>query len=129
MNTPVLTSECWIWHGAKNSEGYPQKRHNGRTAYVHRLSYEKAYGPIPVGLELDHLCRTPPCYNPNHLEAVTHGENLRRGKGNQYIGRETCSKGHRYSPENTRIYTPINGRPFRLCRECERIREHQRRRS
>jgi hypothetical protein len=35
-------------------------------------------GPVPEGLELDHLCENPPCCNPAHLEPVTHAENNRR---------------------------------------------------
>ncbi len=47
---------------------------------AHRWFYEQAKGPIPDGLSIDHLCRVPPCVNPDHLEAVSHTENVRRGK-------------------------------------------------
>ncbi len=55
---------------------------NGKRHVVikgHRKSYEFFIGPIPVGLDLDHLCRTRACYNPAHLEPVTRSENIRRG--------------------------------------------------
>jgi hypothetical protein len=43
--------------------------------------YEQHFGSIPENLELDHLCRNPACVRPDHLEPVTHLENLRRGAG------------------------------------------------
>jgi hypothetical protein len=65
---------CWIWTGPVSSSGY------GRLGaeYVHRLSYVQAKGPIPDGLQIDHLCFEKLCINPDHLEAVTQAENLRR---------------------------------------------------
>ena len=46
--------------------------------YAHRISYEMAWGEIPFGLEIDHLCCVKLCVNPAHLEAVTHEENVFR---------------------------------------------------
>ena len=69
---------CWIWEAAK-VRGYGAIRVKGRTTYAHRFAYEQLVGPIPDGLELDHLCRIPACCNPAHLEPVTHAENVRRG--------------------------------------------------
>jgi hypothetical protein len=49
---------------------------------AHRVSYEFYQGPIPEGHEIDHVwqrgCRSRQCINPEHLEAVTHQENVRR---------------------------------------------------
>jgi hypothetical protein len=70
---------CWVWMRSLTSTGYGQwnvGRH--RTLLAHRILWEDQNGPIPEGLELDHLCRNPRCVNPEHLEAVTHVENLRR---------------------------------------------------
>lgn len=49
--------------------------------YAHRAMYEQVIGPIPEGMDLDHLCRQPRCINPDHLEPVTRAKNLQRGNG------------------------------------------------
>lgn len=69
---------CWEWQANLIGTGYGQFRHCGRSKLAHRHEYEWRYGPIPYGLELDHLCRNKRCVNPDHLEAVTHTENMQR---------------------------------------------------
>ena len=80
---PVYRPElgpCWLWKGALSS-GYGSFSLDGRTQYAHRIAYGWLVGQIPDGLQLDHLCRNPPCCNPTHLEPVTSGENSVRGLG------------------------------------------------
>lgn len=69
--------ECWGWTGIKDRLGY--SRINGRviTTYAHRMAYILMVGPIPEGMELDHICRNRSCVNPSHLRVCTHSENLR----------------------------------------------------
>lgn len=68
--------ECWIWTQALNNGGYAVGSFRGKTRTVHRMSYEAKHGPIPIGKEVDHVCANPPCVRPQHLQAVTHSENL-----------------------------------------------------
>ena len=72
---------CWLWNGALDKDGYP-KLADGKGGWVqgHRFSHELFLGPIPAGLVIDHLCSTPSCVNPIHLEAVPQRENFLRGR-------------------------------------------------
>jgi hypothetical protein len=73
---------CWLWTAHVNPRtGYVQFRIGGRSGKMvlaHRWSYEHFVGPIPDGLQIDHLCRVRHCVNPSHLEPVTARENRLR---------------------------------------------------
>lgn len=69
---------CRIWKGHTNGDGYPTLNWKGRNRFAHRLAYELANGP--TDLPLDHLCRTPACINPEHLEPVPQAVNVQRGR-------------------------------------------------
>lgn len=70
---------CWNWLIGLNPHGYAMIRFGSRTYQAHSLMYRTLRGEVPVGLELDHLCRNRRCINPAHLEPVTHAVNNRRG--------------------------------------------------
>ena len=91
--------------------------------FAHRVVYEILVGPIPVGLELDHLCRNRACVNPDHLEPVTTRTNLLRGYSPWACrARQThCKRGHEFTPENT--YGTGDGR--RYCRTCRRAHHRE----
>lgn len=113
----VAESGCWLWTGSCDPSGYGTLKLEGRTRRAHRLAYELLVGPIPDGLQLDHLCRVRNCANPDHLEPVTNQENSRRGRA--LITH--CPKGHPYSGDNLRLHVRKNGRDVnRECRECVR---------
>lgn len=97
-------SGCWIWTAAM-LHGYG--RWSGGLAYRH--SYEELIAAIPDGLHLDHLCRTPPCVNPWHLDPVPQIENIRR----HFRLQTHCKHGHEFTPENTYM-----SRGRRSCRAC-----------
>lgn len=69
---------CWLWQRTVDHRGYGRIKVQGRTAYAHRIYYARLVGPIPEGLELDHLCRNRACVNPAHMEPVTGAVNVRR---------------------------------------------------
>jgi hypothetical protein len=74
-----VTDDCWEWTGTKERMGYGQMRYQRRMAMAHRVAYMLFVGPIPEGMELDHLCRNRGCVNPDHLEPVDHRTNILRG--------------------------------------------------
>lgn len=103
--------------------GYGQIRLDNKTFLVHRVAYVMYHGLIPKGLELDHLCRNRKCYNPEHLEAVSHKENVRRGMAGKHTNHHNtgithCKRGHEFTKENT--YVRPNG--ARNCRTCKKQR-------
>ena len=114
VQAPASGGGCWVWTVAKYENGYGQFWDGSRNVRAHRFSYELHRGPIPEGLQLDHLCRNPSCVNPSHLEAVTQRENILRGVGlGAQRARQThCINGHEL------VYIPGSGR--RRCRTCSR---------
>lgn len=107
----VEPSGCWTWLREIDTKGYGMYRFQGNEPYVkraHRWVYEQHRGPIPTGLELDHLCRVKACVNPDHLEPVTHAENVRRA-----MTRTECRRGHPFTPENE-----LWRKHGRTCRTC-----------
>ena len=115
--------ECWMWTGA-TGERYGRfyvGRDGGKARWrgAHRVVYEALVGPVPSGLELDHLCRNRLCVNPIHLEPVTHQENCRRGRVGKYLSERThCKHGHPFSGDNLIVLGAGLGR---RCRACRRV--------
>lgn len=127
---PEPNSGCWLWLSSVAERDYGRFRINGVQRPAHVVSYELHLRPVPPGLELDHLCRVHCCVNPLHLEAVTHQENIRRGRVSEAArarGRRIthCPRGHPYDAENT-LYN--KRRQKRSCRQCHRERADARRR-
>jgi hypothetical protein len=112
------SDECWSWL-ASMANGYGQF-FAGSNQRAHRIAFSLLVGPIPSGLELDHLCRNPICVNPAHLEPVSHAENLRRSPTVGRTGKRPkmthCPKGHPL--EGSNLYVRPTGRRGRQCRMC-----------
>lgn len=119
---PVPEAGCWLWIAATIGDGYASFMVSGKQVLAHRYAYEKKYGPVPDGKELDHKCRVRCCVNPDHLEPVTHKENINRGICAN-TEKTHCPKGHQLSGNNLYI-VPKNGK--RQCRSCNR--EHDKKR-
>lgn len=138
----VLENDCWQWTGARVPAGYGQKWNGERVVTAHGWSYEHFVGPIPEGMQLDHLCHTGDkackggvtcphrrCVNPAHLEPVTSLENSRRGLAGALNGARQsaithCPQHHEYTDANT--YWRPDGRG-RHCRTCTYERNKARR--
>ncbi len=123
---------CWDWIASRYRNGYGQfgagSRSDGtrRMVLAHRWAYEQLVGPIPEGLESDHLCRNRACIRPSHIEPVTGLENVRRGlvpmvAGAYQRAKTHCAQGHPYDEANTYRW---GGR--RDCRACAAARKRHR---
>jgi hypothetical protein len=119
---------CWLSGLADDGRGYSAVGTSGtKVEKVHSVAYKLLVGPVPTGLELDHLCNVHRCFCPGHLQPVTHAENMRRadtfGRGGAAAARAKthCPQGHPYDEANTYL---ANGR--RTCRACRsaKAKEH-----
>lgn len=113
--------DCWLWQGFLGRAGYGRygDRVTGFTKeiYVHRIVAEAVYGPIPRGMEVDHLCHVRNCVNPLHLRICTLAENRRNRQPSKTPLRTHCPHGHPYSGSNLYVH-PVTG--HRECRVCKR---------
>lgn len=121
---PEPMTGCWLWVGTASPRGYATFRVNGRKIGVHRFAYERWVGPIRDGLVVDHICNNPTCVNPDHLQAITQRDNVRRGRGTSGINsrKQECIHGHPFDADNTYV-DPGGGRH---CRECRRQADKRR---
>jgi hypothetical protein len=109
------SGDCWEWTASLDDHGYGRfSLGRGKVTKAHKALWEMLHGPVPDGLELDHLCRNPKCVRPDHVEPVTHRENVMRG----LVHRRFCVKGH----DTYRVGRSSS----RRCREC--LREYDRQR-
>jgi len=108
--------ECWPWQGYIDPKWGYGVFHvgQGKSFKAHRYAYELLVGPIPEGLQIDHLCRRPSCVNPRHMEPVTAAEHNLRTHGPR-DHKTHCPQGHPYNEENS-YYKSAGG--HRMCKPC-----------
>jgi HNH endonuclease len=120
-NVAIQDDGCWQWTGVVTAAGYGSFTLDDATYVAHRLVYTELRGPIPDGLDLDHLCNVKTCVNPDHLEPVTRAENLRR----RNAARTRCKRDHDLTVPGALIPGTYQ------CHECRlltyrRVREKKR---
>ena len=90
----ILENSCWEFTGCINkANGYGSISYRSKQMTAHRAFYLFYKGQIPEKYVIDHLCHKANsncpggklcqhrrCVNPNHLEAITVGENVHRGQ-------------------------------------------------
>lgn len=117
---------CWEWQASRMPNGYGRfVRDEGGSTLTHRIAYEMLVGPIPAGLQIDHLCRNRGCVNPAHLEPVTARQNVLRSESMaaHHAKKTHCPAGHPYAGDNLHI----DRSGSRICRACHRQHEQNRR--
>lgn len=102
---------CWLWTANFGSSKYGLFWDGDRMMNAHKFSFELVHGPVPSGLELDHIvCDTPACVNPAHMQISTHADNMFRTR------RTRCPQGHPYDNTNTYHRPDGKGRGCLSCR-------------
>lgn len=107
LDKVYLNGDCWECKRPHPVSGYGNVSYRGAVTRLHRAIWMELVGECPEGLEPDHLCRNKACANPDHLDWVTHAENVRRGKVRTF-----CKRGHSLSD----AYVSKSGK--RRCRPC-----------
>lgn len=126
----IQITGCWMWMGAMSVAGYGRIRWRGVWRAAHRVFYEMYKGPIPEGMQVDHVCKLPACVNPDHLDACSPVENnLRSSSPSARNAKKTaCLRGHAFDAANTIItMSHVGNRIHRACRECRRNNDRARR--
>lgn len=117
LNLIEFTDDCWLWTGPFSGGGYVQFYYKGKKEVAHRVVWKIFVDDLTSTWQLDHLCRTRNCVNPDHLEVVTPQENTLRGFGPSAINaRKThCVYGHEFTVENTYL---VGTTGERRCKRC-----------
>lgn len=124
------TKSCWLWTGHRNAPGrYGHLRvGGGKKMLAHRFAWIELRGPVPDGMELDHLCGNVLCVNPSHLQPVSHRINILRGHSPSasHAKKSMCPNGHPYELAPNGYSSSGKPKFARICRTCKRQRDAMR---
>ena len=124
----TLPGACWEWDGAHDRDGYGLVSPPAMTIqFAHRIAYAAAYGPIPKGMVIDHMCRNRGCWKPGHLRTLTNAQNVLDDNSEAFTAinaRKThCIRGHALEGDNLIPYYLKQGR--RKCKACARLHDRR----
>jgi len=118
-SVPEPNTGCWLWLLGVSRDGYAQV---GKAPWSgHAIASDLRLGPLPSGMERDHICRQRSCVNPDHIQYITDAENIARADYtvNHRNKRKThCKRGHELSGDNLYLHKRAAG----FSRECKTCR-------
>ena len=125
VHAPEL-GNCWLWTGSVDKKsGYGTIGNKYKVFKVHRVAWERAYGPIPPRMQVDHRCFVRHCVRPDHLRLATHKENLEHHHGakrNSASGvRDVFPKGNYWQVKVGHNGVQIYFGTYRTLKEAERV--------
>ena len=118
------SESCWKWTAGKFTLGYGSFFISGSSWCAHRVSFMIDNGPIPEGVDIDHICHNKACVKPAHLRAVTTKQNMENRAGAQSTSktgiRGVSKNRNRYFARVKHNGTEISGGSYATVEEAER---------
>lgn len=110
VNRVCKDGECLVWTGYTNPQGYGRMNvGNRKLQMVHRVAWELANGPIPDGMEIDHICFNRACVNVDHMRLVTRSGNTRHRRGAQPNSTSSVRNVHKHG-DRWEVRLKVNGK-------------------
>lgn len=108
------TDGCWNWIAGKFADGYGTFKADGKMVHSHRHAWLMSVGPIPEGLELDHVCMNRACVKIEHLRLATHKENM-ENRRSAFSNSKSGARGVFWASDRKKWRTAVghNGKCYR----------------